>query len=272
MIIDPIVISMFTPEYEPEVAPFVEAVRAQGLKEIVYEVPSLGTWRDNVGQKPYVIRRALQRVGAPIVFIDIDGRVRGVLPILHKLVADWDFAARFILNKARYRPGGKRKRPPRALPTILSGTLWFNYTPAALKFLELWEGRECGQYLLGQIVLSEVWHNNRPAGLRTYSLPADYCRFGHCEGAQITHDRGAKRYRGTAGGFTQLGSSMERMLERPRSSPSSRGRGRPLKSAVSSRMPSRSPSRTRAPDTPSSRSATPTRITASRTVRHLQRR
>ena len=63
----------------------------------------------------------------------------------------------------------------------MSGSMFWNNTPLALEFARRWKRREKGQYMIGQVVLGETWHFNRPDGLRTVRLPETYCKIAKFE-------------------------------------------------------------------------------------------
>lgn len=171
------IVTFYTPQYAGELDGWKESLHGLPWKYWWAELACKGSWRANVGMKPDFLLEALQTLQERILFIDIDGRVRGELPLFQD--ESWlrrhDFAAYFIPHgemNALHRPGGSGT----SNDGIASGTMYLNYTPAAIDFLERWREREKMQeHRYGQIVLGETWHFDRPAELVTARLPQRYC-------------------------------------------------------------------------------------------------
>ncbi len=175
------IVTFYTPQYAGELDGWKESLSGLPWKYWWAELSCRGSWRANVGMKPDFLLEALQVFQERILFIDIDGRVRGQLPLFQSVqsggwFARCDFAAYFIPHDemtAGHRPGGQKTTND----GIASGTMYFNYTPAAIDFLELWREREKKrEHRYGQIVLGETWHFDRPAELVTARLPQRYCK------------------------------------------------------------------------------------------------
>ncbi len=172
------IVTFYTPQYAGEVEAWYESVDGLPWKSEASSYACRGSWRANVGVKPDFLLEILEDFQERILFIDIDGRVRGELPRFRN--EDWlqhhDFAAYFIPHDemtAEHRPGGRKTTND----GIASGTMYVNYTPAAIDFLKLWQKREKKrEHLYGQIVLGETWHFDRPAELVTARLPQRYCK------------------------------------------------------------------------------------------------
>lgn len=164
------IVTFYTPEYAGEVEPWVESIKATVLPYFIDVMVSKGSWRANVGMKPQFLLDMLDLYKEPILWIDMDGRVVGDLHYLGLAPGQYDFGAWFIpwdqMNPAD-RPGG----PLTLHDGISSGTMFWNNTPAAIEFLNRWVAAEHGQHRYGQIVLGEVWHNQRPIDLRTWRMP-----------------------------------------------------------------------------------------------------
>lgn len=213
----PLVVSFYTPEYESELPTFIESLKKWEMEHELTPIKNRGGWRANVGYKPEFLIKELKRHGRPVLFIDVDAIVEGPCDLLRDIEEDYDFAGRFTLQPKPYnRPGATQPyRGNRHFKTITSGTLWFNATDVALKFLNLWKKNECGQYLLGQLVLAETWHHDRPEELRTLRLPNPYCWQKGIEGEpEIRHTRGAQRHRGDAGGYDSFAWGTDGMRRR----------------------------------------------------------
>ena len=164
------IVSLYTPEYRGEVHGWIDACKQFAFKYHAKPVASRGSWRLNCGLKPDFMLECLARFNEPLLWIDIDGRVKGPMLALETAPGQYDFGAWFIpwdqMNPAD-RPGGADTKND----GISSGTMFWNNTPASIEFLNRWLAAEHGQYRYGQIVLGEVWHNQRPTDLRTWHMP-----------------------------------------------------------------------------------------------------
>ena len=168
-----IVTSFYSPEYAGEVEAFEEAAHSFGMMHNIVPIESKGSWRLNCGHKPKFLIDQLRLHQQPVLWVDIDGRFRREWNL--ELEADYDFAIWFI-PYAKMRPMDVPGGSGTGNEGLASGTMWFNYTPMALRFLEIWAQEEHGQGAFEQQVLGEVWHQARPKGLRTYRLPQAYCK------------------------------------------------------------------------------------------------
>ena len=196
------IISFYTPNYEGEVDGWIDAI---GKSECGYghwcqRIESRGTWRANCGLKPHFILGCLEQLDEAVLWVDIDGRVRGHLELVPTLIERYDFACWFIPARALRacdRPAGKND-----LDGTASGTMFFNNTPAALELLNRWIHRDHGQYDFEQVVLGETWHFDRPGQLRTSRLPQGYCKVfdakflaGEEHDVQVEHMQASRRLR-----------------------------------------------------------------------------
>lgn len=165
------VITFYTPEYLLQVDAWSWSVN--GLHDYhAFEVPTQGSWRLNCGMKPAFILDMLRTFHEPVLWVDVDGRFKRRWDL--DLDDTADFAIWFIPNKVMKRqhvPGGDRENDG-----LASGTMWFNYTEASLRFLENWKEIEDGQGNWEQQILGDVWYNHKPETLRTCQLPQQYCK------------------------------------------------------------------------------------------------
>ncbi len=214
----PLVVSFYTPEYECEIEGFCGSLEKWGMEYELTPIENLGSWRKNVGYKPKFLTEQLIKHNRAILFIDVDAFIEGPCEMLNDIEDKYDFAGRFTRQPNKFnRPGDSKPNKNRKLKTITSGTLWFNTTDASMKFLKQWTLNEKGQYLLGQLVLAETWHHDRPGELRTLELPSEYCWWQgvkHLDPIQIRHTRGAQRHRGAAGGFGDFERQTDSMRRR----------------------------------------------------------
>lgn len=175
----PLYVSFYTPDYAGEAAELVATLDAHGLEYVVTAMPSAGNWVANCGRKPYCIRSAMALYpGRPIIWLDADARVRQYPALFDGL--DCDFAA-------HWRHGTE----------LLSGTLYFNPTAAALSLVDAWireQDRRRGEW--DQRVLADVVAGM--TGLKTLDLPWGYCRIfdGKEQGEPvIEHMQASRRFR-----------------------------------------------------------------------------
>ena len=169
------VVSYFTREYAGEAPDFESCCEAVGQQYLSVPLESQKSWRLNCGMKAAFIRAAIDQFRQPILWVDIDGRFR--LPWDLELDETTDFAAWFIptaVMQDTTRPHG----PGGTCDGIAAGTLWFNYTDAAKRFLDAWvEAEEDGhKYKWEQKVLGELWVDAPVPELRTGRLHQRYCR------------------------------------------------------------------------------------------------
>ncbi len=180
-----IVTSAFTPQYRGEVKPFVDAASEHvGIGDTidVNEVEHRGSWRANCGVKPSYILKIIRKHKQPVLWVDIDGRFRATFSIGGWLAQEYDFAIWFIPN---------HKMLPKNVPGddpnnngLASGTMWFNYTPQGIDWLEAWADYEENIMKVGkpskfeQQDMGDLWYRRQAAkrGPKTYRLPQAYCK------------------------------------------------------------------------------------------------
>lgn len=195
------IVTFYTPHYGGEVHEWYTSCNHLGIEHEATEVENLGSWRRNCGRKPAFLLDRLRTERCPLLWIDVDARVKGKLPILTEL-HDYDFGAWFIpwdQMRPADRPGGAETRND----GVASGTIWINNTTAAIEFLELWIKREHGQGQYGQVVLGETWHFDRDKEhLQTKRLPQAYTKVfdrdwkrGESGPVEIEHTQASRRLR-----------------------------------------------------------------------------
>ncbi len=164
------IVSFYTPHYEGQLEPWVEAIRKTMIPYFVTCRPDAGNWRANVRMKPTFLLECLEQFKEPILWIDIDGIVRGDLTPATVADTKYDFGAWFIpwdQMSPAHRPGGAKTEND----GISSGTMYWNNTDVAKEMLMVWEIADHGQYRYGQIVLGETFVYHRPRNLRTWRMP-----------------------------------------------------------------------------------------------------
>lgn len=167
------IISFYTPTYEGEAKAFEESWQQFGYRPNVMDLQSAGSWRLNCGLKPAFVRDCLREFKEPVLWIDIDGRMRAPWDL--NLEESHDVAFWFIPHRVMKRPDVPHGAAS-GNDGIASGTMWWNYTPASLDFLDAWCEAEKGQGLWEQQILGEVWYDRPVADLRTFRLHQRYCR------------------------------------------------------------------------------------------------
>jgi hypothetical protein len=153
----PVIVSFYTPAYEAEAREMERTARAFGFFTDVRAVPDLGDWCANCAQKPAFIRdRMRDYPGRPVVWLDADARVRKPPVLLCHLRCDF---------AAHWRYGVE----------LLSGTMLFNPTPAAMALAERWcEAQQRAPGTWDQQTLQKVVEFGAVDGLKVHHLPPEY--------------------------------------------------------------------------------------------------
>lgn len=151
------IISFYTEgtPYEQEAARLEASCIKAGVTYSITPMPNLGHWGRNCCMKPGFIRDSLKLSGKPVLWVDADAEVL-LPPLLDFLRTSYDFAA-------HWRDGRE----------LLSGTTWWNYTPAAIRLLDMWED-ECDK-------APRIWDQKHlqysiemVPGIRTAELPIEF--------------------------------------------------------------------------------------------------
>lgn len=153
------VISFYTKDwyYEHYSKELKEDCKRLGLNFKIEELPSTGSYLKNCCLKPQYILDKLLETKAPVLWVDVDGKILKKPIFFDALEKDVDFAAR---KMSRYR-----KR------TWHVGTMWFNYTPAMIAFLESWILNTGG--ISDESGLEKAWRLNK-LSLITSDIPEEY--------------------------------------------------------------------------------------------------
>lgn len=124
-----------------------------GIPYKIEELRSTGSYLKNTCLKPRFILDKLKELRSPVLWIDCDGSLLQWPIYFYQL--EVDFAAkRMPFHKAR---------------TWHVGTMWFNYTPAVLSFIERWI-RNTG-LISDESGLEKTW---REVQIRALDIPAEY--------------------------------------------------------------------------------------------------
>jgi hypothetical protein len=147
--------------YTKTVEPLIASLERHGLPYVVYRFPNTGDWKKNTFLKVRACRRALlEHPDRSIVFLDADAEVVETPKLFNTLSARADFAAHFTRGNA----------------LLLSGTIFFNNTRAALRLLDEWERRQYMALRGDQDALDMAISHCRDHGLRAVHLPPAYTR------------------------------------------------------------------------------------------------
>lgn len=121
----PLVISFFTPDwvYPQHGKRLRDECVALDLDSYIVERASAGGYLENTRQKPVFILETLRAMQRPVLWIDVDASIYQPPVFFSELAAD-------ISLRPKDRTKYKRQWHV--------GTMWFNYTPAAISFLEAW--------------------------------------------------------------------------------------------------------------------------------------
>lgn len=165
----PTVISYYTKNtlYEKEALDLISSCKELNLKHIVEPVENLGSWEKNCCMKPAFILSQLEKLKAPVLWVDADAVILNPLTYFSKLKCDIAF----------------RRKMKDDVYEVLSGTLFVNYSEKAIDLLKKWHA-EC-QYQLNnpkekgevwdQKCLKEVLNKNKASKIKTAYLPLEYC-------------------------------------------------------------------------------------------------
>lgn len=174
----PTVLSFFTAnDPYPRMAARLEASCKQvGLDHLIADVDPEPTWVETVAQKALYVLRWAKSLERPVLWIDADGELLSDPELLYD--CQKDFAVYADPKPRKWRPlGRKMMELPQDWPNppwwFLTGTLWFNYTPRAIAFLEAWaRGAREKPRDYQQLLLQRIWCAVRP---ETLWLPQSYC-------------------------------------------------------------------------------------------------
>ena len=153
---NPTLISFFTNdwEYPAHAKRLKRECEILKIDYVIKERPSAGGYLENTCMKPFFILECLKELKKPVLWVDVDASIYKTPALLKNLNAD--FAA---MPKAA---GMSRKWHV--------GTLWFNYTPKAIKFLEKW--CKLSHKLSDESALQDLWENYQD--INCFELPATY--------------------------------------------------------------------------------------------------
>lgn len=154
----PLVISFFTDdwEYPAHAERLKKECDALRLQSRIERRESKGGYIQNTCIKPFFIRECLRDAKRPVLWIDVDGSI--LKPPTYFLDTNYDFQAKKMNPRFRTR-------------TWHVGTMWFNYTPQMLAFIDAWcdqTGDMTDESALDQVYKRKEW------GIRVRDIPQEY--------------------------------------------------------------------------------------------------
>jgi hypothetical protein len=159
----PTVISFYTPDWEyPNYAhKMKDDCDRIGLHHHIVEKPDSKDWLKNTRMKPQFIYETLLELKRPVLWIDVDGSILN-LPEIFKGDYPFDFAA--------------KKKSNLSDRIWHVGTMYFNYTPSALEFLEEWCEKIVDDEWSDELSLDILWkkHSETKDSLRSSDIPRQY--------------------------------------------------------------------------------------------------
>lgn len=154
----PIIISFYTNDWEyPKHADRLKKeCRELHLQHDIQELKSAGGYLENTRMKPKFILDMLRKHKRPVLWIDVDGSIYQSPTFFDDLTCD--FAAR---PKVGDQADGRMWHV---------GTLWFNYTEKAIKFLEAWV--ELSTEVSDESALQDLWQSYQD--VECAQIPREY--------------------------------------------------------------------------------------------------
>jgi len=155
-----VITSFYTPDWEyPEFArQLSQNCENLNLEYYIVEKQSSGDYVKNCNIKPFFIREMLEKFKKPILWMDVDGSIVSSPNLFFTDdILNYDIAA----NRGRSNS-----------EKIHVGSIWFNYTKAAMSFVDGWcESVSDGGIDDGQF--NSVWKKHKDI-IKFYELPPNY--------------------------------------------------------------------------------------------------
>lgn len=143
--------------YEDEVKNLIKSIKLINIPYEIWGIKSLGSWQKNTQVKADVIKSLLLKYKKPVSYIDADA-IYHQYPVLYDII-NTDFAVHYLRDKE-----------------LLSGTLFFNYTPGALWLINKWINKNKIQTeTFDQQTLQDVYERNKDK-ISRYNLPPSYAK------------------------------------------------------------------------------------------------
>lgn len=155
-----VITSFYTPDWEyPEFArQLSQNCENLNLEYYIVEKQSSGDYVKNCNIKPFFIREMLEKFKKPILWMDVDGSIVSSPNLFFTDdILNYDIAA----NRGRSNS-----------EKIHVGSIWFNYTKAAMSFVDGWcESVSNGGIDDGQF--NSTWKKHKDI-IKFYELPSNY--------------------------------------------------------------------------------------------------
>ena len=174
------IISGFTinTPYENEVQFLKESLKKFSLNDqhiVSYE--TLGTWRKNCQHKALIIKKKLEELKSPVVWLDADAEIIKYPTLFENIEED--------MAIAYYGKG------------VMSGTIYFKPTESVFSLLNDWiDENSKNPLVMDQSVLDKVLSRN---SIKIKKLPFTYCDFrnlkGILKGTVIAQNQASRRFR-----------------------------------------------------------------------------
>ena len=192
----PLVISYYTENtpYQLEALSLIASCEEHGVESEIVGVPSAGDWVRNCAMKPFFIREKLLEKKRSVFWIDADA--------VFKKKPDFSFLFQSDLSFREMKRFSVDKRFK-----YCSGSIFINYTPAALEFVDMW-CEYCQQKIdrsedlqfLDQISLADLIEQGQQ--VKIYPLPIPYVKVFDLDAMEvgpeeivIEHFQASRRYR-----------------------------------------------------------------------------
>jgi len=144
-------------------------------------MPNYKRWHHNVAQKPLVILNALEKYKEPLILLDVDCEITAEPTLFNEINPDkYDIGCHFLEWESWYNRPGETKRE------LLTGTMWFNYTPKVLALCNEWYKITWASKCADQTPL-ELLLKGDFKSIRTYELPLSYCYIHSLPGGKPPH-------------------------------------------------------------------------------------
>lgn len=115
------IVTFYTKRYQPFAKGWCASIQARGHCAIAEKITA-ESWRRAVAMKPSFILRMIDKTGGPVIWLDVDGKMKSQPVLLERAHESYDVA------------GWVWKEPEH----MLTGTLWFNDSQGAREVLRGW--------------------------------------------------------------------------------------------------------------------------------------
>lgn len=171
--------------YEQEAERLKRSLEELEIEHVVLGVDDRGSWKENVNLKPNLILDFIKKEKCPILWVDADAEFLRKPNLISSIC------------EQGYDVGCHRMEVDSHI--VSSGTVFFNYNPRTLKFIEDWNV-DCDQRMARgeykyDIISMEQWAFGwmleayvKEGKIRNYNLPADYYAIVDFDGVRF-HQR-----------------------------------------------------------------------------------